>query len=89
MNPLDTKLRRNRFAGFSARAGNNALANSRWGKSNPNGIPVQKLGIVWNSIINGLRLIESIRNECSEVSSSRSDSRKDHIENGKESIQQH
>ena len=66
MNPLDTKLRRNRLSGFSARPGKNALASSRWGVKNPNGIPVTKLGIVWNSLINGLSLIESIHEELNE-----------------------
>ncbi len=66
MNPLDTKLRRNRLSGFSARSGKNALANSRWGSKNPNGIPVPKLGIVWNSLINGLSLIEGIHEELTE-----------------------
>jgi hypothetical protein len=63
MNPLDTKLRRNRFSGYAARPGVNALAKSNWGNKNPGGIPVPKLGIVWNSLINGLRLIESISEE--------------------------
>lgn len=66
MNPLDTKLRRNRFSGYAARPGINALAKSNWGKKNPGGIPVPKLGIVWNSLINGLRLIESISEEVEE-----------------------
>jgi hypothetical protein len=67
MNPLDTKLRRNRFSGYSARHSTNALARSSWGKKNPNGIPVPKLGLVWNSLINGLNLIESIADELLSV----------------------
>jgi hypothetical protein len=63
MNPLDPKFRRNRFSGYTARHGTNALASSDWGKKNPGGIPAPKLGIVWNSLINGLRLIEAISEE--------------------------
>jgi hypothetical protein len=66
MNPLDTKLRRNRFSGYAARPGINALAKSNWGKKNPGGIPVPKLGIIWNSLINGLSLIEEISEEVGE-----------------------
>jgi hypothetical protein len=68
MNPLDTKLRRNRFSGYAARPGINALASSSWGKKNPGGIPICKLGLVWNSLVNGLRLIEDISEEVDDIS---------------------
>jgi hypothetical protein len=73
MNPLDSKFRRNRFSGYSARLGTNALATSNWGKKNPNGIPVPKLGLVWNSLINGLRLIEGIADEITGIESESDD----------------
>ena len=66
MNPLDTKLRRNRFSGFAARNGSNALARSNWNSKNPDGTPIPKLGLVWNALINGLCLIESISDELTD-----------------------
>lgn len=75
MNPLDSKLRRNRFSGYTAKPGTNALANSSWGKKNRIASPVQKLGIVWNSLMSGLPLIEGLLSEATLQSTRQGDPR--------------